>query len=180
MRQAIIASWAESDAPASVVKQLIAAGRGALAAGDDPRLLGESRSRTTIASGWRGRTWRFARGQFDRAAEWLDACDAAAAARQRRLARPARTGAGDRRPRRGVARLEHLPADALDPRPICSVSAPGSPSRTDNVPAERAALTALVELEPGDTAALDRLAILAGADGDAAEVDTAAVEESPR
>ena len=96
-------------------------------------------------------------GQFRRAAEWLDACarrrpdDSAVWRARLELARATGDLAGAWRG------LEHLPADRLvADRPA---PAPRLARRADGrLQAERAALSALVELEPGDTAALDRLA----------------------
>ena len=107
-------------------------------------------------------------GRFDEAARWLDACS-------------------ERRPDDPVvwrARLELAERPAIRTGPgrpsiICRPTGcrrPSAPAagvaraRLENVPAERAALSAVIEQEPGDTAALDRLAELAAEAGGIAEV----------
>jgi tetratricopeptide (TPR) repeat protein len=169
VRRAIIASWPDSDTPAELLKQLsrldaaplpLEATRKTLdtAAPDDDRA-------------WLGRANLAIRtGQFDRAAAWLDACqkrrprDLAVWRSRLDLARASGDLAG------AWSALENLPADLVAPSDLLRVRG-WLASRTGDVAAERSALTALVELEPGDTTALDRLAVLAGAAGDAAEVN---------
>jgi enediyne biosynthesis protein E4 len=168
VRRAIVESWADSDSPAEVVKQLSRLDAAPLplettrkvlekAAEDDDRVW-LARANLAIRT-----------GQFDRAAEWLDACsrrrpeDTAVLRARLQLSRAIGDFAGAWRA------LEHLPVDIVSPTDLLRLRA-WLASRPGDHKAERAALTSLVELEPGDTAALDRLAVLASADGDDPEV----------
>jgi len=168
VRQAIIASWAETDSPASVVKQVSRL---------DAAPLPLEATRTTLEKAsddddrvWLGRgNLAIRTGQFERAAEWLDRClrrrpsDAPVWRGRLELARATADVAGAWRA------LEHLPAEGVYQTDLLRLRA-WLASRTGDTGAERAALASLVELEPGETAALDRLAALAGADGGASEV----------
>ena len=108
-------------------------------------------------------------GQFDRAAQWLDACasrrphDAVAWRARLDLSRASNDLAGAWRA------LEGLPADALSRTELLHLRA-WLASLTGDPKAERAALSALIEQVPGDAAALDRLTVLASAEHDSAEV----------
>jgi enediyne biosynthesis protein E4 len=168
VRQAIVASWPETDSPAEVVKQLSRIDTAALAlemirntlekgANDDDRV-------------WLGRANLAIRtGQFDSAAKWLDACskrrpdDRVILRAQLELARASNDIAGAWRA------LERLPGDELSPTEVLRLRV-WLASLTGDLKVERAALFPLVEREPGDTVALDRLATLASLDHDSEEV----------
>ncbi|MDR3637913.1 MAG: FG-GAP-like repeat-containing protein [Isosphaeraceae bacterium] len=60
--------------------------------------------------------------------------------------------------------LAHLPADRFDPAAVAKLHVWFAARRNDPV-AERASLERLVELNPGDTSALERLAVLAAGSG---------------
>jgi tetratricopeptide (TPR) repeat protein len=176
VRRAIIASWSEADSPASVVKQLsrldaaplpLETTKKALEKGakDDDRVwLAQANLATRT-------------GQFEQAAEWLAAClkrqprDTNVWRGRLELARATGDVAGV------WSALEHLPADVLSPADLLRLRV-WLASRADNVKAERTALTALAELEPADAAALDRLAVLAGADGDTSEMSRLRLKKS--
>ena len=167
VRRAILESWVYSETPAEVVKQLsrldsaplpLELTRRALekAAEDDDRVW-LARANLAIRT-----------GQFDRAAEWLDAClrrrpeDPAVWRARLELAR----ATGDLS---GVWRaLDHLPSAGNSPADVSRLRVWMAAS-LGNLPAERAALAVLIGHEPGDIAALDRLAELVGQTGDAAE-----------
>ena len=176
VRRAIVASWADSDSPAEVVKQLSRLDAAPLplemtrrtlekAAEDDDRVW-LARANLAIRT-----------GQFDRAAEWLDACsrrrpeDTAVWRARLELARATGDLAG------GVARPRAPAGGRRSRRPSVLRLRVWLASRAGDATAERAALTALVEREPGDTAALDRLAALAGPDHDDRGSGPAPVEE---
>ena len=168
VRQAIVASWAETESPAEVVKQLSRI---------DVAPLALEMTRNTLEKGandddrvWLARANLAIRtGQFDSAARWLDACakrrpdDIVIGRARLELARARNDAAG------AWHALQHLPGDALSPTELLRLRV-WLASLTGDVKVERAALSALVEREPGDTAALDRLATLAGLDHDNAEI----------
>jgi tetratricopeptide (TPR) repeat protein len=168
-RRVVLASWASADSPAAVMQELYRLDtmdlspdltRGFLEAADadDDRV-------------WLGRGNLAVRaGRFDEAARWLDACSRRRpndpAVWRARLELVRATGDAE-----GAWRaLDHLTADDVSPVELLRLRA-WLAARLGDGPAERAALLALVEQEPGDTAALDRLAALAAEAGAAAEVD---------
>src|SRR5262249_46826340 len=110
-------------------------------------------------------------GRFDEAARWLDACS------KRRPDDPVVW-----RARLGLARargdgeeawraLDHLAADAVPPVEVLRLRA-WLAGRLGDAAAERGALSALIEHQPGETAALGRLAEVA--------VEAGAIEEVNR
>ena len=167
-RQAIVASWAESDTPADVVKQLSRI---------DTAPLALEMIRNTLEKGAKDddRVWlaranlAIRTGQFDSAAKWLDAClrrrpdDRVIGRGRLELARARNDVAG------AWHALDRLPGDSLSPTEVLRLRV-WLASLTGDSKVERAALSALVDREPGDTAALDRLATLAGLDRDSAEI----------
>ena len=168
VRRAIIASWPESDSPASLLKQL---------ARLDAAPLPLETTRKTLEKGAEGddRVWlaranlAIRTGEFERAAEWLVAClrrrphDPTVWQGRLDLSRASGDLAGAWRA------LEHLTPDAVSPSELLRLRA-WLASRSNDPIAERAALTSLVEREPGDTTALDRLAVFASTDGNAPEL----------
>ncbi len=168
VRRAIVASWTEADSPAEVVKQLSRL---------DAAPLPLEMIRNTLKNGvndddrvWLARANLANRtGQFDRAREWLDACakrrpaDPVVWRARLELARTTNDLAGAWRA------LEHLTGEAMSPTEILRLRV-WLASLAGDMKVERAALVALVEREPGETTALDRLATLSGLDHDTAEV----------
>ncbi len=105
-------------------------------------------------------------GRYDEAGERLDAC------LRRRPDDPvvwhARLRWALAADRRGEAEktLSHLPGARFDPLEVVTLRAWFAARQNDHA-AERAALEQLLELSPADTAALERLAVLAAGAGDA-------------
>jgi tetratricopeptide (TPR) repeat protein len=168
VRPAILASWSLADNPAEVLKQLWRI---------DSAPLALEMVRETLDKGaenddrvWLARANLAIRmGQFDRAVRWLDACvrrrpdDSVVWRARLNLTRGQGEVAGT------WNALEHLPADALSPVEVLRLRV-WLASLTDDLAVERVALRALVAREPGDTEALDRLAVIANLDHDASEV----------
>jgi len=168
MRRSIIESWQYSDSPAAVVRQLsrldilpmpLGTIRQTLekTASDDDRVwLGRANLATTT-------------GRLDLAAQLLDAClvrrpdDPVVWRARLELAQAAGDIAAAWRA------LEHLPASGVSDVEASRMRG-WLAARQSDVPAERAALSAVAERDPGDTAALDRLAVLAAGAGDDQEV----------
>ena len=168
VRRAIIASWTQTDTPADVVKQLSRIDSAPLALEMIRNTLDKAAENDD--RGWLARANLAIRtGQFDRAAQWLDACsrrragDSVVWRARLELARAQSDVAG------AWNALERLPADALSPAELLRLRA-WLASLTGDLQVERAALRSLVEREPGATEAVDRLAIIAGLEHDSAEV----------
>ena len=168
VRRAIVASWAEAESPAEVVKQLSRIDAAPLPLEMIRHTL-KNGAMTTTAFGSRGRTWRLGRAS--------SILQQSGSRRVRSVGRTIPSSCGPGLSSRGRATtlparrqvLERLPATPC-PRPSFCVSAPGSPRRRATRKSSGRLLAALVEHEPGDTAALDRLATLAGLDHDNAEM----------
>ncbi len=162
VRRAIVESWADSESPAEVVKQLARLDEAPLPLEMIRRVLEKGAQDDDRV--WLARANLAIRtGQFERAAEWLAECvrrrPGDAATWRARLELAQATGDLD-----GAWRaLEHFSALVGSPTEWLHLRA-WLASHAGNSAAERAALSGLVELEPGDTAALDRLAALASAD----------------
>ena len=168
VRQAIVASWAESETPAKVVRQLARLDEAPLALEATRRTLekaAEDDDRVWLARA----NLAIRTGQFERASEWLDRCslrrpaDSAIWRARLELSRATGDMSGTWRA------LDHLPADTFSSTDQLRLRA-WLASRLGDAKAERGALLSLVNLEPGDTSALDRLAVLASEDHNAAEV----------
>jgi tetratricopeptide (TPR) repeat protein len=169
VRRAIVDSWTSADSPASVLVQLYRLDTA-------PYPLEMTRNVLEKADSSDDRVW-LARanldiktGRFDMAGRWLDAClrrrpDDQASWRSR-LELAVSSGDADA----AWPALEHLPAEAFSPAESLRFRA-WLAGQLGDVRAERAALAALIDEEPGDTAGLARLAELAPAAGEAAEVD---------
>ena len=168
VRGSIIAAWPDSDAPAELIKRL---------ARLDAAPLPLETTRKTLDNGaadddrvWLGRANLAIRmGQFDRAAQWLAACerrrprDPALWHSRLELARATSDLAGVWRA------LPFLRADELSETDLLRLRA-WIATHSDDSAAETAALMRLAQVEPGDITALDRLAVIASASGDTAEV----------
>jgi hypothetical protein len=159
LRQTIIASWDYADSPGAVVRQLFRIDTAPVPLGTIHRALSraapdDDRARLARAN------LAIRTRQFDEAARLLDSCvdqrqdDPALWRGQLELAR-ATADLG-----RAQRALEHLPADDASPAEVLRLRAWIGARRGDHS-AERLALSALIEQEPGDFAALDRLAELA-------------------
>jgi enediyne biosynthesis protein E4 len=168
VRRVILASWPQADNPAEVLKQLWRIDSAPLALEMVRETLekgAENDDRVWLA--WANLAIRT--GQFDRASRWLDACvrrrpdDSVVWHARLDLAR----GQGDIAA--AWSALEHLPDDALSPVGLLRLRV-WLASLTGDPALERAALHALVAREPGETEALDRLAVFASLDHDASEL----------
>ncbi len=176
VRRSIIAAWQESDDPAELIKRLVRL---------DAAPLPLETTRKTLDNGaadddrvWLGRANLAIRmGQFDRAAQWLEACerrrprDPALWHGRLELARATDDLAGVWRA------LPFLRADELSEVELLRLRA-WIAARSDDTAEETAALARLVKVEPGDITALDRLAVVASARGDTAEVGRLRSEKS--
>jgi tetratricopeptide (TPR) repeat protein len=168
VRQAIMASWPDSETPAKVVQQLALLNEAPLALEATRRALekgAEDDDRVWLARA----NLAIRTGQFERASEWLDRCaqrrPADSALWRARLELSRATG-----DKSGTWRaLDQLPADNFSPADQLRLRA-WLASRLGDAKAERGALMSLVNLEPGDTSALDRLAVLASENRNATEV----------
>ena len=139
------------------------AGHLLLAVGADPHRPGEGRRDDDRV--WLGRAnLAIKTGRFDEAARWLDACserrpdDLTVWCARLDLARATSDWEGAWRA------LDHLPADGVSPVESLRLRA-WLAARLGDAAVERAALAAVLEQEPGDTAALDRLAELSAEAG---------------
>jgi tetratricopeptide (TPR) repeat protein len=168
LRQTIIASWDYAESPGAVVRLLFRTETAPVPLGTIHRTLARAAADDDRA--------RLARanlairiGKFDEAAQLLDSClerrpdDWAVWRGHLELAQA--TADIDRAWRA----LEHLPADDASPALVLRLRAWFAARRGDRG-AERSALSALIDQVPGDSVALDRLAELAGLDGDFKEV----------
>ena len=168
VRQAIVALWSQSETPAKVLQQLALLDEAPLALESTRRALEKGAEDDDRV--WLARAKLAIRtGQFERASEWLERCSrrrpADSAIGRARLELSRATGDLD-----GTWRaLDQLPADKFAPTEQLRLRA-WLASRVGDGKAERGALMSLVNLEPGDTSALDRLAVLASEDHHAAEV----------
>jgi tetratricopeptide (TPR) repeat protein len=159
VRRAIIASWEQTDTPAEVVRHLSRIDNAPLAIAMIRETLDKAAENDD--RGWLAQANLAIRtGQFDRATKWLDACarrrpdDGVVWHARLELAR-AQSDV------KGVWHaLERLPVDALSPTELLRLRA-WLASLTGELEVERAALCSLIEREPGETAALDRLASIA-------------------
>ena len=158
VRRAIIASWAQTDTPAEVVRHLSRIDNAPLAIAMIRETLDKAAENDD--RGWLAQANLAIRtGQFDRATKWLDAC--AAPTRRRGCLACAARAAQAQSDVKGVWHaLERLPVDALSPTELLRLRA-WLASLTGELEVERAALCSLIEREPGETAALDRLTSIA-------------------
>jgi tetratricopeptide (TPR) repeat protein len=168
VRRAILASWAQSDTPSEVLKQLSRIDTAPLALEMIRNALDKAPENDDRA--WLARANLAIRtGQFDRAAKWLDAClrrrpdDSVVWRARLELARAQSDVA------LAWSALERLPADALLPSDLLRLRV-WLASLTGDLKVEQLALRSLVEREPGDTEAVDRLAVIAGLDQNTTEV----------
>ena len=158
VRRAIIASWRQTDTPAEVVRHLSRIDNAPLAIAMIRETLDKAAENDD--RGWLAQANLAIRtGQFDRATKWLDAC-AVPTRRRGRLACAARAGAVQSDVKGVWHALERLPVDALSPTELLRLRA-WLASLTGELEVERAALCSLIEREPGETAALDRLTSIA-------------------
>ena len=162
-------AWTSADSPAAVLVQLYRLDTA-------PFPLEMTRNVLDKADSNDDRVWlaranlAIRTGRFDVAGRWLDAClqrrpDDRATWRSR-LELAVASGDADA----AWQALEHLPADEYSPAESLRLRAWLARQQGDDR-AERTALMALIDQEPGDTAGLDRLAELALTAGDAAEGD---------
>jgi predicted Zn-dependent protease len=163
-RKSLVDLWPYAESPGSLIRKLAQLNTAPL------QLLTLRQALETNPSDddrvWLGRASLAVRtGQLGLAAKLLDACQ------KRRPDDPAvwrarlelALAAGDLD--QVWKALERLPADGLSETRIARTRA-GLAALANDASAERAALTAVIEREPGDTIALDRLAALAARAGD--------------
>ncbi len=168
VRRAILESWEYSDAPAKVVKQLSRLDSAPVPIELTRRALEKANENDDRV--WLARANVAIRtGQLERVAEWLDACsrrrpeDAAVWRARLDLARATGDLSGVWRALDHISSRESVPAEVSRLRAWLAAC-------LGNVLVERAALSTLIEVEPGDIAALNRLSELAGQAGDVAEL----------
>ena len=115
-------------------------------------------------------------GQLEQVAQWLEACVRLSPGRSARLDEPAGVSRATANVTAAWEALEHLQAAALSEAERLRIRA-WMAAQGGDTKAEWTALNALAALEPGDTAALDRLAALAGASGKKDEVSRLRVKK---
>jgi len=167
VRRVIRASWSRSPDPASVLKELFLLDHSPLPAEALQLVLEKADDADDRV--WLGRAHHaLLTARFSVAAVWLDRClkqrPEDPAVWQARLDLALAT---DDTPGFWTA-VAHLPASRFDPGAVLSLRAWLS-ARSNDTALERRALTALVEYAPGDTKALERLAILTFQAGDLRE-----------
>jgi predicted Zn-dependent protease len=170
MRGTFIESWRYTDSPAVLVKKLARQDTAPLPLGTIRKLLETSGDDDRV---WLGRASLATRtGQLDPAVKLLDDClrrrpdDPVVWRARLELAQAAGDIAA------GWRALEHLPAAGVSDVEVARIRAWLVAGQGD-IPSERAALAALVEQDPGNVAAIDRLAALAaqaGEDHEAARI----------
>ncbi len=163
LRRSLIDSWRYSDSPAALLRKLARQDSAPFPLGTIRNLLEMSDGDDRV---WLGRASLATRtGHLDAAVKLLDDClgrrpdDPLVWRARLELAQASGDIAGAWRA------LEHLPADGASPVDVARIRAWLAAGQGD-VQSERAALSALIEQDPGNTAALDRLAALAAQAGD--------------
>jgi len=168
LRKSIIACWRYSDTPETLLRKL---------AGQETAPLPVGRLQQTLANNpqdddrvWLGRAYLATRtGQFDLANKVLEHC------LERRPNDPVVWRAGLELAQAsgdlalGWRALEHLPAEGLSAVELARTRA-WLVTGTVDIQTERRALLALLEQDPADTVALERLATLAASAGDDQEM----------